>query len=80
MTPDPVLRQLVKRALQREAARNLADGQRLIDGQWVLAETIRPTRRRRFFGRLLQTVEALAFWAMTALVGLAFMAIVVAIL
>jgi hypothetical protein len=80
MTRDPTLRTLIKRALQREASQNLAAGQHLIDGQWVPADTLRRARRTRRWTHLRQTIEALVLCALTALVGLAFMAIVVAIL
>ncbi len=80
MTYDPALRNLIKHALQRELEKNLAAGQLLIDGQWVDAATLRRSCRNRRFAQLRQTVEALAFWALVALVGLALMTIVVAIL
>jgi len=80
MIPDPALRNLMKPALQREAASNLAAGHRLLDGQWVPADTLHSTRRRRRTAHLRHTIEALLLWAITALAGLAFMALVVAIL
>jgi hypothetical protein len=77
MTRDPALARLVKHALQREAQQNLSAGHHLMNGHWIPADALR--RKTRII-HLRQTVEALVFWAMTALIGLALMAIVVAIL
>jgi hypothetical protein len=80
MTRDPALARLVKHALQREAQQNLSAGHHLMNGHWIPADALRRTRRKTRIAHLRQTVEALVFWAMTALIGLALMAIVVAIL
>jgi hypothetical protein len=76
--PDPTA--VVKSALLREAAQNVAAGQRLTDGRWMGEGDYQAARRatRRLHWR--ESVEAVVFWAMGALIGMAFMLVVVAIL
>lgn len=80
MTKDAALRRMIGRALKREAAENLLTGQQLIDGQWHTLERAGHARRKRRITHLRQTLEATMFWAVIALAGFAFIAIVVAIL
>jgi hypothetical protein len=80
MTDQSSIAAVVKRALLREAAQNTAMGQRLFDGRWVGDGDHQAARRAMRWLHLRETVEAVAFWAFGALIGLGFMAVVVAIL
>jgi hypothetical protein len=80
MTDHPAIAAVVKRALLREAAQNTALGQRLFDGRWMGDSDHQAARRAQRRLQFRETIEAVVFWAMGALIGLGFMAVVVAIL
>lgn len=80
MPDDAHILDVVKQSLLREAASQGAAGRSLVEGEWIegselaAAEQVVRRRVRR------ETAEALAFWGIVALTGIAFMGLTVLIL
>jgi hypothetical protein len=71
---------LARRALRREAEARIADGQELVEGEWLPAAAARRARRVRAWRALGESVEALVLWTVIALIGLGFLGLVTIIL